>query len=134
MADLRRRVSVIKADIRKFEDYRSEQIANTIKRYQQVRSSLEYVANRLDRVGKTGARTAKEELLCIIVDIDQGIKHLSPRQQRVILLLQQGYEYKEISTAMGISAATAASHASQAFNRLTSYLNKRAKLVQNSLH
>lgn len=124
---------MIKTGIRKSDDYQCEQIANAIRRYQQVRSSLEYVATRLDRVGKTGARTAKEELLCIIVDIDQGIKYLTPRQQRVILLLQQGYEYDEISTVMGISAATAASHASQAFNRLTNYLNKRAQLMVKAM-
>ena len=113
----------------KFDDYQYEEIANAIKQYQQVRSSLEYIASRVDRIGKAGSRTAKEDLLCILVDIDQGIKCLTPRQKKVVVLLKQGYQYEEISAILGISTATAASHACQAFTRLTDYLNQRSKSI-----
>lgn len=110
-------------------DYQCEQVANAIKQYQQLRSSIEYVANSVDKVGKTGFRAAKEEVLCIIVDIDAAIKSLTPRQQKVIILLQQGYEYDEISQVLGIKATTAASHVSQAITRLTDYLNRPSKSI-----
>ena len=43
---------------------------------------------------------------------------LTPRQQEILTLLAQGFYYKEIADALGISHATVRAHAHMTYQRL----------------
>ncbi|MEM5795070.1 MAG: sigma factor-like helix-turn-helix DNA-binding protein [Bacillota bacterium] len=104
-------------------DYEAGQIANIVKRYQELRSAVEIASTRYERVSGNNTKTGKEEILCALVDVDRGMNQLSPRQQVVIRMLTQGYPCKEICSLLGIRIATVKFHARQGIFRLTTYLN-----------
>jgi DNA-directed RNA polymerase specialized sigma24 family protein len=106
-------------------DYDSKQISSMIRRYQELRGVVEITSSRYERVGGSGAGNGKEEILCTIIDIDQAMKHLSPRQRLVITMLEKGYLYEEIRDVLGISINTVKFHTRQGIFHLTAYLNSR---------
>jgi DNA-directed RNA polymerase specialized sigma24 family protein len=105
-------------------EYDPRQVANLVRRYQELRSAVELVATRHDRVKISGAGTSKEEFLCILIDVEQGISNLSSWQQKIIRMVEQGYEYCEICSMLGISVAMVKFHARQGILQLTNYLNR----------
>jgi|GEM_PF-1760411 len=104
-------------------DYDFKQIANIVKRYQELRSSVEIVSTRYERVSGNDTKTNKEEIMCALVDVDRGMSQLSPRQRVVIRMLEQGYQCGEICSMLGIGIATVKFHTRQGIFRLTTYLN-----------
>ena len=66
-----------------YNAYDSRQVTNIIKRYQELRSVVEIVATKHDRMRQGGPSTGKEEILCALVDIDQAMGQLTPRQRVV---------------------------------------------------
>lgn len=103
--------------------YNSRQVTNIVKRYRELRSAVEIASVRFERTGGNGPRTGKEEILCALVDIDQGMSHLSRRQRAVVQMLTQGYPYEDICSRLGVCMATTKFHARQGIFRLTTYLN-----------
>lgn len=108
---------------RRHRDYDHIQISSIIKRYQELRSVVELTAIRHERVSGGSRESGKEELICALVDIDEGIGHLSPRQRVVMKMVKQGYQYEDISYMLGISVATVKFHERQGIFYLTTYLN-----------
>lgn len=105
------------------DEYTPKQVASIIKRYPELRSTIEISAARQEQVSGSSPGTGKEEIICVLADIDQGMDQLSPRQQLVIQMLKQGYQYEAISNMLNISVATVNFHVRQAVMRLTTYLN-----------
>ena len=106
-----------------YNDYDTRQIARIVKRYQELRSVVEVVSTRYDRVSGNDSKTGKEEILCALVDVDRAMTQLSPRQRAVISLLEQGYQGDEICSLLGIGIATVKFHTRQGIFRLATYLN-----------
>lgn len=106
-----------------YNDYDTRQIARIVKRYQELRSAVEVVATRFDRVSGNDSKTGKEEILCALVDVDRAMTQLSPRQKAVIGMMEQGYQCDEICSLLGIGVATVKFHARQGIFRLATYLN-----------
>ena len=104
-------------------DYDPKQIANIIKRYQELRSAIEITSARYEQTNGGGSRTGKEEILCALADVDRAMNQLSPRQRVVIRMLEEGYPCEEICSRLGIRLATVKFHVSQGIYRLTAYLN-----------
>lgn len=107
------------------EGYQCKQISNVIRRYQEIRDAIEITSARYERLGGNGAKNGKEELLCTLIDIDQAVSHLSPRQRVVIQMLENGYLYEDICRMLGVSINTVRFHVRQGIFRLTTYLNAR---------
>lgn len=108
---------------RRHGEYDPGQLSSIIKRYQELRSVVELTAVRHERVSGGSQESGKEELICILVDIDEGMRYLSPRQELVMNMLKQGYQYEDISYMLGISVATVKFHERQGIFCLTTYLN-----------
>lgn len=107
----------------KYSEYDHRQVASIIKRYQELRSAVEVVSTRYERLDGEGARTGKEEILCSLIDIDRGLNLLSPRQREIIRMLKQGYQYENICAILDTSLAAVKFHARKGILRLTNYLN-----------
>ncbi len=109
---------------RHYRDYDSNRIANLLRRYQELRSAAEITAVHYERIN-TGrsSEQSKDDIICILTDIDQGMTALSPRQLGVVRLLQMGYKIDEIGLMLGISTATVKARIQQAVVRLVAYLN-----------
>lgn len=105
-------------------EYNTKKIANIIRRYQELRSAVEITAAKYERTyNSNGMAHGKDDIVCVLVDIDQGIAALSSRQLTVIELLKNGYQIEEISKMLGISPVTVKFHIQQAAFRLSTYLN-----------
>lgn len=105
-------------------EYDSKKVTNIIRRYQELRSVAEITAARYERVsGGSGWLHCKDDILCTLADIDQGITVLTQRQLTVVELLKRGYLVEEISKTLGLSPVTVKYHIRQAVSRLNSYLN-----------
>lgn len=105
------------------KDYNPRQISSMIKRYQELRSVVEVTAIRHERAGGGGQRGGKEEIICALVDIDEGMNRLPSKQRIVIGMLKKGYKYEDISYILGVSVSTVKFHARQGIFHLTTYLN-----------
>jgi DNA-binding NarL/FixJ family response regulator len=106
-----------------FGGYQSRQVANIIRRYEELRSAVELVAARQERSSGGSSRTGKEEILCTLLDIDQAIEYLSPRQKLVLRLMKQGHSYEQIGSRLGVGTVTVKFHAHQGIFQVTTYLN-----------
>ncbi len=107
-----------------YRNYEPKKIANLIRRYQELRSVAEFTAVCYEFVNSSGSPVqSKDDIICVLTDIDQGMVALSPRQRSVVRLLQMGYKVDEISLMLGISTATVKAHIQQAVIRLAAYLN-----------
>lgn len=115
------------------QSYDAKQISNIIKRYQELRSVVELTSTRYERVSGGGEQGGKEELICILIDVDTGIADLSERQQAVIRMLENGFGYEEISRLLKISVHTVQFHAQQGIYRITAYLNTRRCVEDKAL-
>ncbi|MDR3561761.1 MAG: LuxR C-terminal-related transcriptional regulator [Negativicutes bacterium] len=104
-------------------EYQSGQVAAFIKRYQELRSAVELAAARHERTGGGGSGGGKEELLCTLIDVDQAIDRLSPRQKTVLKLMKAGQSCEQIGTRLGVGTVTVKFHAQKGIARLTTYLN-----------
>lgn len=105
-------------------EYNSQRIANIIRRYQELRSAAEITAVKYERVSAgSGLTHGKDDIVCMLADVDQGIAVLSSQQLTVVGLLQRGYLIEEIGKMLGLSPATVKFHIRQAFFRLADHLN-----------
>lgn len=105
-------------------EYDSKRIANIIRRYQELRSTAEITAAQYRQISSGGGFThGKDDIVCALADIDQGVVVLSPRQLTVFELLKQGYQVEEISKMLGIRPVTVKFHIQEAVVRLAAYLN-----------
>ena len=59
--------------------------------------------------------------------IARGIERLTPRQREILQLLAQGFYYKEIGAALGISHCTVRAHLHSVYQRLE--VKSRARAV-----
>lgn len=64
-----------------------------------------------------------EYILCILVDLDNSIVILTPRQQEVVALVKGGFSNEVISRKLNLSVATIKFHLNVAILRITNYLN-----------
>ncbi|HWR09979.1 LuxR C-terminal-related transcriptional regulator [Sporomusa sp.] len=105
-------------------EYDSKRIANIIRRYQELRSTAEITAVQYRQISNGGGFThGKDDIVCVLADIDQGVVVLSPRQLTVFELLKGGYQVEEIGKMLGIKPVTVKFHIQEAVLRLTAYLN-----------
>lgn len=110
-------------DSSRLGDYQSGQVAAIIRHYQELRSAVELVAARHERTGGSGRGGGKEEILCTLIDIDQGIDRLSPRQKAVLKMMKQGHSCEQIGSRLGVGVVTVKFHAYRGIFQLTTYLN-----------
>ncbi len=74
-------------------EYDSKGIANIIRRYQELRSASQITSTQYERIGGGSSLLhGKDEIICVLADIDQGIATLSARQLTVVRLLTKGYQ------------------------------------------
>lgn len=105
-------------------EYDAKRIANIIRRYQELRSTAEITAAQYRQISSGGGFThGKDDIVCVLADIDQGVVVLSPRQLTVFELLKRGYQVEEISKMLGIRPVTVKFHIQEAALRLAAYLN-----------
>jgi DNA-binding NarL/FixJ family response regulator len=75
-------------------------------------------------INEKPARTAKSGRGASMV---RGIERLTPRQREILQLLAQGFYYKEIGAALGISHCTVRAHLHSVYQRLE--VKSRARAV-----
>lgn len=111
-------------DDAKENEYDAKRIANIIRRYQELRSTAEITAAQYRQNSSSGGFThGKDDIVCVLADIDQGVAVLTPRQLTVFELLKWGYQVEEISKMLGIRPVTVKFHFQEAVLRLAVYLN-----------
>ena len=111
-------------DDAKETEYDAKRIANIIRRYQELRSTAEITAAQYRQISSGGGFThGKDDIVCVLADIDQGVAVLTPRQLTVFVLLKWGYQVEEISKMLGIRPVTVKFHFQEAVLRLAVYLN-----------
>ena len=104
--------------------YSPGQVKRLIKQYQELRNVVQFVAMRYNQTsGRTSNVSGREEILCMLVDIEQATIILTKRQQQVIYLMKLGYSTEDISSELSISTPTIKFHQNQAVDRITTYLN-----------
>ena len=104
--------------------YSPGEVRQLIKKYQELRNVVQIVAMRYNRTsGRTSNVSGREEILCMLVDIEQATIILTKRQRQVILLMKLGYSTEDISSKLSISTPTIKFHQNQAVDRITTYLN-----------
>ncbi len=105
-------------------EYDAKRIANIIRRYQELRSTAEITAAQYRQISSGGGFThGKDDIVCVLADIDQGVVVLTPRQLTVFELLKWGYQVEEIGQMLGIRPVTVKFHIQEAVLRLAAYLN-----------
>lgn len=106
-------------------DYNSTEIKRFLERYQELRSLAEqdslYFEKSSADIGKS--HYGLEDIICTLVDIDNAMSSLTPRQRDVVVMLKEGKNAKAISHALRISTATFKFHLHAAVTRITTYLN-----------
>ncbi len=108
----------------KENEYDAKRIANIIRRYQELRSTAEITAAQYQQISSGGGFThGKDDIVCVLADIDQGVVVLTPRQLTVFELLKWGYQVEEIGQMLGIRPVTVKFHFQEAVFRLAAYLN-----------
>lgn len=109
-------------------EYDSQRILNIIRRYHELRSSTEFTVAQYGQIsGGNGGSNGKDDIMCILADIDKGVNVLSLRQMNIVKLLKMGYLIKEISEILGLQKVTVNFHIRQASLRLADYLNESRK-------
>lgn len=107
-----------------FNEYTPSRIANALRRYAELKSAAEISATKYERIySSTSFSSSKEDIICVIADIDYGINVLSLRQLAVVNLLKRGYLIEEIGNILGLSAITVRFHIRRATVRIATYLN-----------
>jgi DNA-binding NarL/FixJ family response regulator len=106
-------------------DYTPTQIRRAIERYQELRSLTEVVSSTLEGVSTKDFCKCRgfEHIVCILVDLDNSILMLTPRQQEVVTLIKAGYSNEVIGRELNISIATIKYHLNVAILKINSYLN-----------
>ena len=105
-------------------EYDSKRIANIIRRYHELRSAAEITAVQYRQISNGGGFTqGRDDILCVLADIDQGVTVLPLRQSTVFGLLKKGYQVAEIGKMLGIRQVTVRFHIQQAVLRLMDFLN-----------
>jgi Response regulator containing a CheY-like receiver domain and an HTH DNA-binding domain len=105
-------------------EYDAKRITNIIRRYQELRSAAEITAVQYRQISQgRGFIHGRDDIVCVLADIDRGIAVLSPRQLLIVGLLKAGYQTEEIGEMHGLSPATVRFHIQQAVDKLTAYLN-----------
>ena len=105
-------------------EYDAQRILSIIRRYHELQSAAEITAAQYGHVSSSGGSShGKDDIMCVLADIDRGVTVLSSRQLVVVKLLKMGYLIKEISKILGIRQVTVKLHIQQAGFRLAAYLN-----------
>ena len=106
-------------------DYTPKQIRRAIERYQELRSLAEVVSSSLEDAGSIDFIKCRgfEHMVCILVDLDNSIGMLTPRQQEVVNLVKIGYSHEMISSKLKLSVATIKFHFNVAILKISTYLN-----------
>lgn len=105
-------------------EYDAQRSLSIIRRYHELQSAAEITAAQYGYVsGSGGLSHGKDDIMCVLADIDRGMTVLSSRQLVVVKLLKMGYLIKEISKILGIRQVTVKLHIQQAGLRLAAYLN-----------
>lgn len=107
-----------------FSEYDGQGILHIIRRYYELRSAAEMTAAQYEHINYSSSHNGgKDDILCVLADIDQGVAGLPARQMAVVRLLKLGYLIQEIGKILGISQVTVNYHIRQAGTRLAEYLN-----------
>ncbi|MEN6411981.1 MAG: LuxR C-terminal-related transcriptional regulator [Veillonellales bacterium] len=104
--------------------YNSQEIINIIRHYYELKSAAEITVVQYGHVGGgSNYVNGKDDIMCVLADLDYGVNGLSARQREVVMLLKTGYLIKEISKIMGVRRVTVNFHIRQVGLRLADYLN-----------
>lgn len=105
-------------------EYDNQQILHIIRRYYELRSSAEITSAQYGHIsGSNDGGHGKDDIVCVLADIDRSEIVLSPRQLQVVKLLKRGYLNKEIGRILSLSQVTVNFHIRQVCSRLSAYLN-----------
>jgi len=105
-------------------EYDAQKIINIIRRYYELRSAAEITSAQYGHFsGGSGLAHGKDDIMCVLADIDRGMTVLSSRQLVVVKLLKKGYLIEEIGKILDIRQVTVKLHIRQAGFRLAAYLN-----------
>ena len=111
--------------VARLSEYNPRKIINVIRRYKELRSATEITAARYEKANAGGGFSfGKDDILCMLADIDQGITTLPARQLTVLKLLAKGYKVEEIARILGLRPTTVSFHMQEAILRLVTFLNK----------
>lgn len=112
-------------------DYTPKAIKRIIERYQELVSISEVVSSCLEdgHAKEFSQCRGFDHITCILVDVDNAMALLTPRQQEVVALIKQGYSIPVISQRLHISPSTIKIHTEAAALRISDYLNTTDKLA-----
>lgn len=106
-------------------DYTPKEIRRIIERYQELVSISEVVSSCLEdgHAKEFSKCQGFEHIVCMLVDVDNSMSVLTPRQQEVVTMTRQGYSIEEISCKLNITPSTIKIHTESAAVRISDYLN-----------
>ena len=108
-------------------DYTPREIKKIIERYQELVSISEVVSSCFEdgHAKEFSKCRGFEQIICMLVDVDQSLPLLTPRQKEVVTMLKQGFSLDEISPKLSISPSTIKIHTEAAAVRISDYLNDK---------
>lgn len=105
-------------------DYSTNELRSALMRYQELRSIAEQfgTSNLRERVNRNNVQ-GKQDIICILVDLDRAVSTLSGKQKNVIILVRSGQLLDEIAYTLNIRKSTVIYHFNNAIFRMECYLN-----------
>lgn len=105
-------------------DYTSKQVRRILERYQEIRCAIELVTTNYTLVRSNGGYQQKSaDTTCLLVDIDNALRSLTPQQHVIVTMIKQGYTTEDIRKKLNISLHTIKFHVDSAIFRILTYLN-----------
>lgn len=105
-------------------DYTSKQVRRSLERYQEIRSTVELGTTNYSPVkSKGGSQQKSSDTLCLLVDLDNALNSLTPRQHVIVGMVKEGYVFEDIQKKLAISVPTVKFHFNSAIFRILTYLN-----------
>ncbi len=105
-------------------NYTSRQVRRIIEHYQEIRSSIEWVTSHVNLVrSRKGNYQKADDTTCLLVDIDNSLNSLTPRQYMIISMIKAGLTPEDIQKRVKLSVHTIKFHYDSAIFRILTYLN-----------
>jgi len=116
-------------------DYTQKKIKRIIERYQELVSISEVVSSCLEdgHTKEFSKCRGFEHIVCMLVDVDNSMSMLTPRQKEVVTMIKQGCSTDEISSRLNISPSTIKIHTEAAALRISNYLNQKNEMTMSNI-
>lgn len=104
--------------------YTSRQVRKIIEHYQEIRSSIEWMTSHFTLVRNSKGNYQKTaDTTCLLIDIDNSLDSLTPRQYMIISMIKDGLTPEDIQKKVKLSIHTIKFHYDSAIFRILTYLN-----------